>query len=334
MYLDELSEQRINVISSGGIMKVHGCDCSIVIKTANFEKDVPYSEETIREAVSLLQEEAAIEGDGVCRGLQVTTGVTGCVVSPLTIGTAPLLFYLAMGAAGIPVYLSETRNLYKYDLSLLPMEDTDCFDLIQDRGTKRNEQLAMSNERKLYEGCRVKGFELRVMRGEALKLKLDITSDRPPVAYPYIDTFEPEAGERFNGDGVAYRINGQEYTNIYGVTLLSKKEGGTKTEIWIKRALDIGQDIPDIIDELTITMRLLRTQYEYRYFGTFRITIKRLVLVSDETDVNSVDTVIGPLRYYVSGGVSADVFTSGGGSLELKEKKEKEKNEEGGGKRD
>jgi hypothetical protein len=231
-------------------MKVHGCDCSIVIKTANFEKDVPYSEETIREAVSLLQEEAAIEGDGICRGLRVVSGVTGCVVSPLTIGTTPLLFYLAIGAAGNSVYLSETRNLYRYDLSLLPMEDTDQFDLIQDRG----------GERRVFEGCRVKGFELRVMRGEALKLKLDITNERPPVTYPYTDTFEPEAGERFNGDGVAYRINGQEYTNIYGVTLLSKKEGGTKTELWIKRALGQGPDIPDIIDELTITARLLRTQ--------------------------------------------------------------------------
>jgi hypothetical protein len=39
-----------------------------------------------------------------------------------------------MGAAGNPVYISETRNLYQYRLSLLPMEDTDCFDLIQDRG--------------------------------------------------------------------------------------------------------------------------------------------------------------------------------------------------------
>jgi hypothetical protein len=43
-------------------MLVNGCDCSIVIKTAYQEFDVPYSEETIREAVSLLIEEAAIEG--------------------------------------------------------------------------------------------------------------------------------------------------------------------------------------------------------------------------------------------------------------------------------
>ncbi len=51
-------------------MFVNGCDCSIVIKTDHWEIDVPYSDETVREAVTLLQEEASIEGDGVCRGLR------------------------------------------------------------------------------------------------------------------------------------------------------------------------------------------------------------------------------------------------------------------------
>jgi hypothetical protein len=165
-------------------MLVNGCDCSIVIKTSHIEKDIPYSDETLREAVSLLQEEASIEGDGVCRAIRKNNGVTGCVVTPLTIGTAPLLLCLAMGAAGNPVFVSETQNLFKYELNLLPTEDTECFDLIQDR-TNNNEQLTGNNERKYYEGCRVSGFELRIMRGEALKLKLDICGERAPRFYPY-----------------------------------------------------------------------------------------------------------------------------------------------------
>ncbi|MDR0557918.1 MAG: hypothetical protein LBG43_08665 [Treponema sp.] len=48
-------------------MITNGCDCLIVIKTQYREMGVPYAEETIREAVSLLTEEAAIEGDGLCR---------------------------------------------------------------------------------------------------------------------------------------------------------------------------------------------------------------------------------------------------------------------------
>jgi len=297
-------------------MLVNGCDCSIIIKTTNHEFDVPYSDETLREAVSILQEEASIEGDGVCKGLRKVCGVTGCVVTPLTMGTAPLLLYLAMGAAGLPLYVSETRNLYKYELDLLPTEDTECFDLIQDRANN-NEQLTMNNERKYYEGCRVKSFELRIMRDEAIKLKLDICGERAPRAYPYTDVFERESGERFNGDCVTYKINGQEYKNIYGVTLVSKKQGGTKTEIFIKRAamhsiaLQDGADIPSVIEEFIITAQLLRTQYEYRFYGSFRITVKRLVLIGDETEVNASGAVISPLRFYVSGGVGTEVFTSG-----------------------
>ena len=67
--------------------------------------DIPYSEKTLREAVSLLQEEASIEGDGVNRAIRKRGGVTGCVVAPLTIGTAPLLLCLAMGSAGLPVFV-------------------------------------------------------------------------------------------------------------------------------------------------------------------------------------------------------------------------------------
>jgi hypothetical protein len=281
-------------------MKINGCDCSIVIKTTHCEKDIPYSDETLREAVSLLEEEAAIEGDGCCRAIRKNTGVTGCIITPLTIGTAPLLLCLAMGSAGKPVFVSETRELYKYTLNLLPLEDTDLFDLVQDRG----------EERRFFEGCRIKGFELRIMRDEALKLKLEIYGERNPITYHYGDTCEKENGERFSGDGVTYKINGQEYNNIYGVTLTSKKEGGTRTELWIKRALGEGSDLPQIIDEIAIKALLFRNKYEHRHYGTFNITLKRLVLTSDETNINSSDTVIGPLRYYVADTVTTEVFTS------------------------
>jgi transposase-like protein len=273
-----------------------------VIKTSYREFDVPYSEETIREAVSLLQEEAAIEGDGSCRAIRKKSGVTGCVVTPLTINTAHLLIYLAMGSAGLPVFVSETRSIYRYTLDLLPTEDSDLFDLIQDR----------QGERKVFESCRVQGFELRFEREQAIKLKLDISGDRAAVVYPYLDIFPRESGERFFGDNVKYRINERDFSNIYGLTIQSKKEGGTRTEIWIRRSLEKGSDIPDVIEEMTITAILQKDKYEYRHFGQFRITLKRLVLVSDETDVNSSGAVIGPLRYYVSGSIFAEVFTSTG----------------------
>jgi hypothetical protein len=291
-------------------MFVNGTDCTIVIITSHCEKNIPFADETLREAVSLLEEEATIEGDGICKVIRKNSGITGCVVTPLTIGTASLLLYLAMGSVNKPVFVSETRNMFLYHLSLLPTEDTEIFDLVQNR----------NGERLLYEACRVKGFELRIMRKEAIKLKLEITSERSPGVYPYAEAqcqisemYGTVIGteERFNGDNVTYQINGKEYTNIYGITLISKKVGGTKTELWIKRALQSENDIPALIEEITVTAQLLRDKYEYRRYGTFRITLKRLVLVSDETEINAADTVIGPIRYYVAGTVLTEVFTTG-----------------------
>jgi len=225
----------------------------------------------------------------------------GCVVTTLTIKTTPLLFYLAFGSAGKPVFISETRNLYRNEMSLSPMEDCDHFDLMQDRG----------NERKLFEACKVNGFELRIVRDECIKLKLEICGERTPAIYPYTEIFEKEQEEFFNSDNVSYKINGKEHKNIYGITLASKKDGGTKTELWIKRALEQGSDLPEIIEEMTITAQLLRDNYEHRYFGLFRVTLKCLLLASDITQINTADTVIGPLRYYVTGTVTTEVFTSG-----------------------
>ncbi|MDR2742018.1 MAG: hypothetical protein LBB98_07665, partial [Treponema sp.] len=145
-----------------------------------------------------MTEEAAIEGDGSCCAIKKIGGVTGCVVTPLTIGTTPLLLYLAMGSTGLPLYVSETRNIYRYKLDLSPAEDSTRFDLVQERG----------GSRKVYEGCAVTGFELRIHRGEAVKLKLDIRGERPPEIYPYTDQLKTEMGERFMGDRVTYRING------------------------------------------------------------------------------------------------------------------------------
>jgi hypothetical protein len=282
-------------------MLVNGRDCSIVIKTQYREMGIPYAEETIREAVSLLKEEAAIEGHGSCRAIRKSGGVAGCVVTPLTIGTAPFLLYLAMGSTGLPLYVSETRNLYLCQLDLLPVEGGSRFDLVQERGGSWT----------LYEGCAVTGFELRINRGEAVHLKLDIKGERPSAIYPYTDKLITEAGERFSGDYVTYRINGNEHRNIYGLTLSTKKEGGTRTELWIKRSLEHGGDLPEAIEELTITAQLLRDTYEYRHYGMFRIRLTRLVLVSDETVVDCADALIGPLRYYVAGTAQAEVFTVG-----------------------
>ena len=288
---------------------VHGCDCSIVIKNSHFAFDVPCVSETVREDVSLLFEEAAIEGDGTVKAIRKSDGAVGVVVTALTIDTVPLLLSLAFGFAEESIFVSETRNMYKHGLRLVLLEDTDTFDLIQTRRV---------NERVLFEGCRVSSFELRVEREQSIKLRLDITGDKSPINYIGLEIIPHECGERFYGENVTYTIKdistgsmSKECKNIYGVTIICKKDNSVKTEIWIKRVLENGSDIPLLIDEMIITARLLRDKYEDRQYGTFSITLRNLVLISDETNIESFDVVVGQLRYFVNGSVSADVFSSG-----------------------
>jgi hypothetical protein len=272
---------------------------------------VPYAEETIREAVSLLTEEAAVEGDGCCGAVRKSAGVTGCVVTPLTIGTAPLLWALCLGEAEPPVFVSETRNLYKHVLRLAPREDSPAFTVIRERGP----------ERVCYENCRVKGFELRIMREAAdgvpgiLRLRLDIGGDRPPEAYLLETVTGLNNAERFKETGVRYALNGIEHKSIYGLTISTVKKDGTKTEVRIHRALRDGEGFPPVIESLTVTARLFRDCYEWREPGTFRLTLSRLMLTADETAVDCADGVIGPIRYYAAGGVSAEVFSNSGETL-------------------
>jgi hypothetical protein len=289
-------------------MFVHGSDCSIVIQTSHNVIDVPYSSETIREVVTMLYEEASIEGDGTIKGLQKYSGVTGCVVTLLTLHTAPILLCLTFGFSDNPVFVSGTRDMFQSRLRLVPYEDSEKFDLIQDR-------CSGNGERRLFEHCRVKSFELRIEREQNIKLKIDVDSDVAPRVYPYDDIFQREQGEQFHSDCVVYSIDASEYKNVYGVTIQCNKENGTKTEVWIKRVLEQENKLPEQIKKCIITAYLLRDTYEYGRYGTFKITMSNLVLISDETNIESSDAVMGMLRYHVNDSVSADVFTLGDSTL-------------------
>jgi hypothetical protein len=262
---------------------------------------VPYSEETIREAVAALVEQAAIEGDGVCRAIRKGCGVTGCVVTPLTIEATPLLLGLALGELGLAVFVSETRNLFRQELRLVPYEDSERFELRQERGEIG----------KRFEGCGVLGFELRIHQGEAVKLRLDVGGEYGGAPYPAEGGAGFVVGERFKEDGVSYAANGHELRGIYGLTIGVKKIGGTKTEVWIHRVLEGAADIPTAIEKLELTARLYRDGYELGRFGLFRLRLSRLVMVSDETAIDAADAVIGPLRYYCAGEFLAEVFSEG-----------------------
>jgi hypothetical protein len=223
-------------------------------------------------------------------------GVTGCAVTPLTLETAPPLLALALGKAGEPEFVSGTRNLYRRALTLRPVEESFLFGIIQERENCR-----------MYAGCGVCGFELRIFRDEAVKLKLDISGKTAPEPYQSEEKPELKEGERFKEDGVRYSVNGTERTDIYGLGLRVTKEAGTKTEVRIHRILRPDGELPAVIENLTLAARLFRDRYEAREYGRFGLRLERLLLMADETAIDAPGTVIGLLRYYCSGGLSAEV---------------------------
>jgi hypothetical protein len=160
----------------------------------------------------------------------------------------------------------------------------------------------------VYKGCRVCGFELRMFRDEAVKLKIDILGKTGPEPYQSGEKPELKEGERFREDGVMYRVNGAERTDIYGLGLRVTKDEETKAEVRIHRILWPDGELPAVIENFTLAARLFRDRYETREYGRFALRLEKLLLMADETAVDAPGAVIGPLRYYVAGEVSAEVF--------------------------
>jgi hypothetical protein len=214
----------------------------------------------------------------------------------------PLLMALVLGEMAAPVFVSETRNLHRCDLRLVPFEDSLRFELRQCRGESERQYIL----------CGVVGFELRINKGDALKLRLDISGDYSGISGPVVERRDISIGERFKEDGAGYVINGRDSKGIYGLIIKTKKDrGGTRTEVWIRRILDCSGDFPATIHTLVITARLFRDTYEEGRFGLFRVCLSGLVLVSDETEVDNAGAVIGPLRYYCADSFTAEVFHEG-----------------------
>ena len=91
------------------------------------------------------------------------------------------------------------------------------------------------------------------------------------------------------------------------------KKNGCKTEILMYRYLNINSEPPAFIENLTIRANMFRDMYEEGQHGKFSITLTDLRLISDDTEVCSTDSVIGGLRYAVSGTVFSDTFAAGRG---------------------
>jgi hypothetical protein len=289
---------------------IHGNDVSFRLVASNCDIDVPFCGKTLRDKYDVLTGEAAIEGNGLRRSLTEKIGATGGFTTPLTLKTVPPILGAMFGDVKTSFFVSETRNLYQTDIKLCAADVSNRFTLVEEWG----------DTKKTYSDCVCSGFELRIHRGEAIKAHLDIDSSE--IRNEELEMRNEKgagsreqgenalrfgSGERFKADWTSYFLDGNFYNNIYGATLSVNKRGGCKTVLTLQRVLE-RIDLPSHLDFLLLSVRLVRERYEERRYGTFSVGLFNLDLISDGTEVNTADAVIGSLRYAVSGDVSADVY--------------------------
>jgi hypothetical protein len=142
-----------------------------------------------------------------------------------------------------------------------------------------------------WSDCKVTGFELRIYKGDWVKLRVDVASEAAWVEESINHGGHGgHGGERvFNERDVGYRVNGSVVAGIYGAKVNVSKGYGLRCEAFIHRVLKSDGDLPDSISCFEMV------------FGGFVLRLEGLLKMSDETVVDCADGVIGPIRYLCAG---------------------------------
>jgi hypothetical protein len=281
---------------------LNGRDYTVRLGTENAEAALPFLSATLREKIFFSEEYAPVEGEGRLGGITESAGTEGGFTAALTLESAPVILGAMFGKIKHVWYVSGTRDLYDHSFTLCASDEAVKFFLREQRGETE----------KVYPDCICAGFELRIERDEAVKVRVDIDGESAAETFHAVPAVKKISGiERFNERGVEYFINGKKYNSIYRFVLSCDKSNGCRTQVLISRYLNINNELPSFIENLTLRSNLFRDKYEEGQHGKFAVTLTDLRLLSDETEVCAADAVIGGLRYAVGGVARVDAFTRG-----------------------
>jgi hypothetical protein len=286
---------------------VNGRDYTVRLGTENAEAALPFLSATLREKILFSEEYAPIEGEGWRGGITESAGTEGGFTTALTLESAPVILGAMFGKIKHVWYVSGTRDLYNHSFMLCASDEAVKFFLCEQCGETE----------KVYPECFCAGFELRIERDEAVKVRVDIDGNTTAETFHAVPAVQKMSNiERFNERGVEYFINQQKYNSIYRFVLSCDKSNGCRTQVLISRYLTIDNEPTAFIGNLTIHANLFRDRYEENQKGKFEITLTNLRLLSDNTEVSSADAVIGGLRYSVGGVEFVDTFMRGMGAYD------------------
>lgn len=263
---------------------------------------VPATRNTIR-YIPLLLDRKPTAGKNIIEHPQITgRKVTGCIVTRMTITTAPILLLLVAGEIELEGHRPQTRGIYYHEL--ITLDASLYYFGIETRSETHIRE---------YLDLIVESFELRGERGSAVYMKINVRG-RTEHIVENIEVIEEIISERyFFLSGNEISLNGEVIEDTAGFILEGKLLHETvKTHTFsIRRKETDHSDFSFMRDEISAELTFTNPEeYEAGYKAEFTITLERLVYEGEESYPDASGVWGRNFRYRVYGKLKVRVFTN------------------------
>ena len=272
-----------------------------VIRENRENQIIPATRNTLR-YVPLLLDKKPTAGKNIIENPQITgKKVTGCIVTRMTVTTAPILLLLVTGEIELEGHRPQTRGIYYHEL--ITLEKSLYYFGIETRG---------KNLIREYLDLIVESFELRGERGSAVYMKINVRG-RTEHIVENIEVLEEIKSERYfflNGNEIS--LNGQVIEDTAGFILEGKLLHETvKIHTFsIRRKETDHSDFSLMRDEISAELTFTNPEeYEAGYKAEFTVTLERLVYEGEESYPDSSGVWGRNFRYRVYGSLKVRVYT-------------------------
>lgn len=273
-----------------------------VIRENRENQIIPATRNTLR-YVPLLLDKKPTAGKNIILNPQITgRRVTGCIVTRMTITTAPILLFLVIGEIELEGHRPQTRGIYYHELITL---DTSLYYF----GIETKNETHIKEYLELI----VESFELRGERGSAVYMKINVRG-RTETKLENIEVIEEIKSERyFFVRGNEISLNGQVIEDTAGFILEGTLLHETvKTHTFsIRRKETDHSDFSFMRDEISAELKFTNPEeYEAGYKAEFTVTLERLVYEGEESYPDTSGVWGRNFRYRVYGKLKVRVFTN------------------------
>ena len=272
-----------------------------VIRENRENKRLAATRNTLR-YVPLLLDKKPTAGKNITEHPQILVQkVTGCIVTRMTITTAPILLLLVTGEIEIEGHRPQTRGIYYHEL--ITKESLYYFGIETKSETNIKEYLDLN----------VTSFELRGERGSAVYMKINVRG-KTETKFENIEVLEEIKSERyFFLSGNEISINGQVIEDTAGFILEGKLLHETvKTHTFsIRRKETNHSDFSNMREEISAELTFTNPEkYEAGYKASFTVTLERLIYEGEESYPDAHGVWGRNFRYRAYGKLKVCVYTN------------------------